>query len=360
MQKFTALPTQVHTMYAQLLDQCREARFVDDFPATGSFKKVTVKGRDYWYYQSSKQEQGKGYQKQKYVGPDSEKIRALIERHARLKDEYGQRRQIVRAFKQLGVITPSDIAGDLIERLAALGTFRMRACLVGTFAFQVYEGLLGVKFPREYAYTQDLDIAQFREVSIAVAATDKVPSLLEALRTIDPSFEPTSSLERSDPPCRYKNRDGYVVDILVPNRGADKAAAEPLPALGTAGQLLRYLDFLIYQPVEAVALHGGGVLVNVPEPSRFAVHKLIVSRVRPEVPKRAKDLWQASCLLTVQLRQDRHGLMDAFAEALARGPKWIQNVRKGLESLDADLREELRTVLETPVSKTGLKIGSSG
>ena len=153
-----------------------------------------------------------------------------------------------------------------------------------------------------------------------------------------------------------KNRDGYVVDILVPNRGADKAAAEPLPALGTADQLLRYLDFLIYQPVEAVALHGGGVLVNVPEPSRFAVHKLIVSRVRPEVPKRAKDLWQASCLLTVQLRQDKHGLMDAFAEALARGPKWVQNVRKGLESLDDDLREELKTALETPGRKIGMKI----
>jgi hypothetical protein len=356
MPKFSALPTQIHTMYAQLLDQCREARFVDDFPATGSFKKVTVKGRDYWYYQASKQEQGKGYQKQKYVGPDSEQIRALIERHARLKDEYGQRRQIVRAFKRLGVIAPSGFAGDLIEQLATLGAFRMRACLVGTFAFQVYEGLLGVKFPREYAHTLDLDIARFREISIAVAATDKVPSLLEAFRAIDPSFEPILSIERSAPPCRYKNRDGYVVDILVPNRGADKDAAEPLPALGTAGQLLRYLDFLIYQPVEAVALHGGGVLVNVPEPSRFAVHKLIVSRVRPDAPKRAKDLWQASCLLAVQLRQDKHGLIEAFAEALARGPKWSQNVQKGLESLDADLREELQTSLEMPARKIGVKM----
>ncbi len=119
---------------------------------------------------------------------------------------------------------------------------------------------------------------------------------------------------------------------------------------------MRYLDFLIYQPVEAVALHGGGVMVNVPEPSRFAVHKLIVSRVRPDTPKRAKDLWQASCLLAVQLRQDKHGLLDAFAEALERGPKWSQNLRKGLESLDPDLREELQTVLEMPGRKIGIKM----
>ena len=356
MQKTTALPTQIHTMYAQLLDQCREARFVDDFPATGSFKKITVKGRDYWYHQSSKQEQGKGYQNQKYVGPDSEQVRALIEHHARLKDEYSQRRQIVQAFKRLGVTTPSGIAGDLIERFATLGAFRMRACLVGTFAFQVYEGLLGVKFPKEYAYTLDLDIAQFREISISVAATDKIPSLLEALRAVDASFEPISSLERNDMPCRFKNRDGYVVDILVPNRGADKATAEPLPALGAAGQLLRYLDFLIYQPVEAVVLYGGGVLVNVPDPARYAVHKLIVSQVRPDVPKRAKDLWQASCLLAVLLRQDKHALMEAFAEAMTRGPKWSQNVRKGLDSVDAGLREEFQSALDGPGRKLGIKI----
>jgi hypothetical protein len=356
MQKISELPTQIHTMYAQLLDQCREARFVDDFPATGSFKKVTVKGRDYWYYQFSKQEQGKGYQKQKYVGPDSGQIRTMIESYTRLKDEYNQRRQIVRTFRQQGVLTPSGIAGDLIEQIASLGAFRLRACLVGTLAFQIYEGLLGVKFPKEYAYTQDLDIAQFREVSLAIAATDKIPSLLEGLRAVDPSFEPISSIERTSPPCRYRNRDGYVVDILVPNRGADTDTPENLPALGTAGQPLRYLDFLIYQPVEAVALHGGGVLVNVPEPSRYAVHKLIVSQVRSEVPKQAKDLWQASCLLVAQIKHDKYGLMDAFAEALARGPKWSLLVQRGIESLDADLREELQARLEIPRRRLDVKM----
>ncbi len=357
MQKITALPTQIHTMYAQLLDLCREARFVEDFPPTGSFKKVTVKGRDYWYYQASKKKPGKHSQAQKYVGPDSEKVRTLIEHHVRLKDEYAERRQIVQTLKRLGVTTPPGVAGDLIERLANLGMFRMRACLVGTFAFQAYEGLLGVRFPKEYAHTKDLDIAQFREISISVAATDKIPSLLEALRAVDASFAPLSSLEPGDAPCRFKNRDGYVVDILVPNRGPDKATAEPRPALGAAGQLLRYLDFLIYQPVEAVVLYGGGVLVNVPEPARYAVHKLIVSQLRPDNPKRAKDLWQASCLVTVLLKQDKHSLIEAFAEAIKRGPKWSQNVRRGLDSVDAGLRKEFEAVFGAmPGQKPGMKM----
>lgn len=356
MQKSTALPTQIHTMYAQLLDLCRDARFAADFPPTGSFKKVTVKGRDYWYHQASRKGPDKAFQAQKYVGPDNANVRALIERHAGLKDEYAARRQIVQAFRRLGVTTPPGVAGDLLERLALLGIFRMRACLVGTFAFQVYEGLLGVKFPKEYAHTKDLDIAQFREISISVAATDKIPSLLEALRAVDASFEPLASLERGDMPCRFRNRDGYVVDILVPNRGPDKAAAEPLPALGAAGQLLRYLDFLIYQPVEAVALYGGGVLVNVPEPARYAVHKLIVSQLRADAPRRAKDLWQAGCLLAVLTRQDKHALLDAVAEAVRRGPKWARNVRRGLNALDAGVREECQAVLDDLGRTRGIEI----
>lgn len=143
---------------------------------------------------------------------------------------------------------------------------------------------------------------------------------------------------------------------MVPNRGADKATAEPLLALGATGHFLRYLDFLIYQPVEAVVLYGGGVLVNVPDPARYAIHKLIVSQVRSDVPKRGKDLWQASCLLAVLLRQDMLVLMEAFAEAMKRGPKWIQNVRRGLDSVDAGLREEFQTVLDGPGRKLGITI----
>jgi len=98
------------------------------------------------------------------------------------------------------------------------------------------------------------------------------------------------------------------------------------------------------------------VLVNVPEPARYAIHKLIVSQVRSDAPKRAKDLWQASCLLAVLLRQDKHALMETFAEAMKRGPKWSQNVRRGLDSVDAGLREEFQTVLDGLGRKLGIEM----
>ena len=52
----------------------------------------------------------------------------------------------------------------------------------------------------------------------------------------------------------------FFVDVLSPLRGPDRNAGyASLKALRGGTQLLRYLDYLIYQEVEAVALHGLGV-----------------------------------------------------------------------------------------------------
>ncbi len=51
----------------------------------------------------------------------------------------------------------------------------------------------------------------------------------------------------------------------------------PMPALGGAAAIpLRFLDYLIHEPIRAVLLHGAGVPVLVPSPERYAIHKLIV------------------------------------------------------------------------------------
>jgi Nucleotidyltransferase len=55
----------------------------------------------------------------------------------------------------------------------------------------------------------------------------------------------------------------------------------PLPALqGTAGEPLRFLDCLIYQQYRGIVLHGLGIAVNVPQPARFAIHKLVIAGMR--------------------------------------------------------------------------------
>jgi hypothetical protein len=41
------------------------------------------------------------------------------------------------------------------------------------------------------------------------------------------------------------------------------------------------MEYLIENPLPAVILHGSGVLARVPQPARYAVHKLIVAQKRP-------------------------------------------------------------------------------
>jgi len=82
--------------------------------------------------------------------------------------------------------------------------------------------------------------------------------------------------------------------FLTSNRGSDEYTGKPspMPALGGASaENLRFLDYLIYEPVRTVLLHRKGVSVNVPAPERYAVHKLTVSSRRlTDAPGRAASL----------------------------------------------------------------------
>jgi hypothetical protein len=81
----------------------------------------------------------------------------------------------------------------------------------------------------------------------------------------------------------FQNAKGYRVEFLTGNRGSDECTGKPspMPALGGASaENLRFLDYLIYDPVRTVLLFREGVSVLVPAPERYAVHKLIVSSRR--------------------------------------------------------------------------------
>jgi hypothetical protein len=71
-------------------------------------------------------------------------------------------------------------------------------------------------------------------------------------------------------------------------------------------------------------VHGNPCLVKVPQPARFALHKLIVSQERSATSgdKKLKDLAQASALITL-LREDRPGDIDVAKKDLAKkGNSW--------------------------------------
>ncbi|MBN8905938.1 MAG: hypothetical protein J0H99_04775 [Rhodospirillales bacterium] len=138
------------------------------------------------------------------------------------------------------------------------------------------------------------------------------------------------------------------VDFLTPNRGRESEEPRPLPALGTNAQPLQFLDFLIRDPEPAVVLHGAGILVAVPAPQRFAVHKLIVARQRREGGKQEKDLAQAAALLEVLAARRPYEVRAAWHEARGRGKAWQRLLDEGLSLLPATTADAVRALAADP------------
>jgi hypothetical protein len=344
------LPLVVQTTYAELIELCSLDEFDAAFPPNGSFVAVPVKGRRYWYYQQGAKDES-GQQPRKYLGPDNEHTAKLVARHGEIKSSYRQRRSLVGALRRYGLPTPLDETGKILRGLASQGVFRLRACVVGTVAYQTYAGVLGVKLPSPTLQTGDLDLAQSRAISVALAKDERTPAFLDVLKTIDPSFRAIPHLRNSNISVNYINGNKYRVEILTDNRGPNTDKPSSLPALRTYAQPLRYLDYLLYEPVSAVVLSDGGILVNVPQPERYAVHKLIVSQVRPATAvKGPKDLYQASALFDALAERRVSDLAAAWAEAYDRGPKWRKLLIDALTQIDSRGRDRLLYAIEKPRS----------
>lgn len=339
------LPLALQTAYADLLDKLMDASLAEQVPPQGNFVAKTVKGRRYWYTQSTGAD---GRQVQTYVGPETPELLERIERFRDLKSAARARRDLVRALTRSGTVPePSARMGKVLEALAVSGVFRLRGVLVGTMAYQTYGPMLGVRLGSAAVITEDVDVAQFRSISIAVE--DCVPPVLNTLRAVEAAFQPIDKPFHEGVPIAYRSdkqagtgrKEAIKIEFLTPMQGPDEDAPGKLPALGTGSQPLRFLDFLIYQERKAVVLHGGGVLVNVPDPARYALHKLIVSQRRNKADKARKDLMQAEALLDVLAEDRPFDLADLWDDLCDRGPKWQELATAGLQAIAPRVRTKV-------------------
>lgn len=337
-----APPLVAQTTYAELLERCANAAFDEAFTEEGAFIAKTIKGRRYWYFQT-----GTGAARtQRYVGPETPELLAQIEHHKTVRDDERQRRTLVSSLlRSYNLPGPIPRIGDIIAGLAEAGVFRLRGVLVGTVAYQTYSAMLGIRLSASLLQTADVDIAQAKDVSVAVE--DSTPPVMDVLRKIDKSFRDVPNASDSRRSTSYVAKDGIRVDFLTPTRGVNTDKPQSLPSLKTDAQPLPFLDYLIYQPEPAVILYNAGIYVQVPGPARYAVHKLIVSRRRPEgFAKRDKDLLQAEALLAVLAEKRPHELQLAWQEAYKRGPTWRRLLTEGLGQLEASVRDSTLKLID--------------
>jgi hypothetical protein len=325
----------MQTTYAELLERCSSAAFTDSFSQEGAFTSKKVKGRRYWYFQlpSSK---GRA---QKYVGPETPELLERIAHHKDARDDERERRALVSTLiRSFGLPQPIREIGNIIAALSKAGVFRLRGVLVGTAAYQTYSAMLGIKLPNPILQTGDVDIAQFKNVSVAIE--DQTPPVLDVLREVDKTFRPVPHAKGEEFVTTYVAKNGLRVDFLTPNEGPDTDEPQPLPAFQTDAPPLRFLDYLIHEPQPAVILHDAGIYVHVPAPERYAVHKLIISRRRQEgAAKRDKDIQQADALLAALAQKRSYELKSAWIEANQRCQTWRQLIREGMSQVAPQARD---------------------
>lgn len=333
------LPASVATLYAELLDlSLLHERVVGiEGQLPGGIVGKSIRGRRYLYWQVRKGDQVV----QRYLGPDSEELRRTLDGIARKRVESaGQRATTDRLAAMLirgGALREQPEVAAVLALLADLGLFRRGAVVVGTQAFRTYGGMLGVRLPSASLRTQDIDVAHRIDVAVA-AAPEGAPDVEGSLARL--GFLAVPGLDPREASTSFKVRGGELrLDFVTPSRRRAAHAPVMVPGLGVAAWPLRFLDYLIEEPVPALVLAARPILVRVPRPGRFALHKLLTAAERPAVEqtKAGKDRAQAAALIAV-LAGDRPDDLSEALEALDARPAARRRVVRELNRLPADCR----------------------
>lgn len=329
------LPATIQVLYAELVAQLTALEAQRSIGhAAGTFVAKAVKGQSYIYFQHSLP--GGGVE-QIYLGRSTPALDDVVERYrearSRVIPDLEEVARLCAALRAGGAAITDTAAARVLRALADAAVFRLGGVLVGTQAFIILGNMLGVSWQQGLLRTDDLDIAGER--SLAVAVPELRADIPRVLDSLEMGFLPVPGLSPREPSTSFKIRGRPLrVDVLTPATGRRRAPVR-IERFGTAATPLPFLDFVLEDAQSAASVNGGGVLVLVPHPARFALHELITAHRRPAAlqTQADKDLRQATQLIEL-LGSDRPGDLGAARAALERrGPTWKKALAGGLALL---------------------------
>jgi hypothetical protein len=329
--RYTELPLSAQTAYAELAEQARAFETSSALSGlVGSFQKLARKGQDYWYFAF----RDGGKVRMSYVGPDDERVRALVQRFRSSRRSKPLSPQAQSAIA-LGCAPIAPKHFRIIKRLADYGFFRAGGVLVGTHAFVAYGNLLGVRWTHG-STTLDVDFAHAgRNISVALPADLKI-DVHGALESLEMGLLPLTEFDGAIG-AQYRNPADQELrlDFLTSANRTGKTVV--MPELNLALEPLKFMEFSLEGSTQACVFSGqGACTVNLPAPQRYAVHKLIIYGERPptERTKARKDLQQAAGLAAYFLESGRAREFNAsWRDALGRGRGWRKRALEGKKAV---------------------------
>jgi hypothetical protein len=260
---------------------------------------------------------GEGKQRERYVAgpvgsPEADDAATA------LRSRIEELKALVPSLRMLGREGYNLVDAKTYATLASLhnhDVFTAGGMLIGSHAYGVLLNRLGIR-AAPYA-TEDIDIAR-REA----LAFDKLPEhgFLQMLTDSGIEFFEVPELDRKKPPTSFKQRgrSRFHVDLLVPSKD-ESFPVVAVPELKAHATGLPYLSYLLAESQIAMLMaREGCCAVRVPLPERFAVHKLVISRLRTgRDAKAGKDLLQAS-VLSAALAESHPGAIESAVAVLPK------------------------------------------
>jgi len=296
----------------------------------GNFVTKTVKGEPYWYFQYSDLS---GKQRQVYVGRDDAATRHLRDAHVNSpnRDGLDHAKRLARAAIDLGCPALTPAHSRVIAKLADASFFRVGGVLVGTHAYAAYQNHFGIRWGTADS-TTDLDFAHDQRLSTAIAS-DARADVASAIDALSMGFVPLKSLstyQKADEP-------DFQIDFLT-TMGRSGEEAVHNESLNLRLQPLRFMEFSLEDPFQSVVLGTAGpIVVNLPRPEKYGLHKLLVAAERTTEyrDKVRKDLIQAASLIEYLTANDPDALRAAADNLRSRGSGWTRRLKEGLRMLRA-------------------------
>jgi hypothetical protein len=288
------------SIYANLLDSVKcEA----GAPASGSIVRSISKGREYIQHR---------------VTYEGKQISLNTSKDAH-RESWPERRRLVATLLAFGVNAPDRPAARTFELLDAIGCFSaQKAVLVGSHAFAAIGNNLGVTWDAGFE-TKDIDLG--RSIRVSCEPSNRTSEVL-----LKAGFREVFSVDHKQPATTYVHANGMKVDFLTPMTGKPSGKPALLLGAGVYAEPLRFLDYLIQDPQQAVVMTRNGILASVPQSARFAFHKCIICQYRQDDVKRSKDILQAESILDV-LEEGMPQLISDAWEALPWKDKAFQGMR---------------------------------
>ena len=103
-------------------------------------------------------------------------------------------------------------------------------------------------------------------------------------------------------------KDGFELEVLTEMRGSNDSV-NYIKSLGIYGEGLQYMDLITKYSVSTIV---NGKSINIPNPSAYIIHKLIINHERLPIEKRQKDIDKVKNLL-VYIKENNE-LVNDFRE----------------------------------------------